>query len=178
MLKFTNTDKTSATFNGASFSLDAPENWESIGDTPTREAVLLWLASTHPEESTTPLIYSDLVPEVPATFDPEGVELTPYIPEIPPQVIGGGEVVIVEVQNTPEPADTIPEPTPAQLRKRELAELSTTFRDDMQVMRDSWLSAFIAGDDETKVQVESDMEDTRLQYVSDKAEITARYSNQ
>jgi len=80
--------------------------------------------------------------------------------------------------NTPEPADTIPEPTPAQLRKRELAELSTTFRDDMQVMRDSWLSAFIAGDDETKVQVESDMEDTRLQYVSDKAEITARYSNQ
>jgi len=79
--------------------------------------------------------------------------------------------------NTPEPADTIPEPTPAQLRKRELAELSTTFRDDMQVMRDSWLSAFIAGDDETKVQVESDMEDTRLQYVSDKAEITARYSN-
>ena len=80
--------------------------------------------------------------------------------------------------NTPEPADTVPEPTPAQLRKRELAELSTTFRDDMQVMRDSWLSAFIAGDDETKVQVESDMEDTRLQYVSDKAEITARYSNQ
>jgi len=79
--------------------------------------------------------------------------------------------------NTPEPADTIPEPTHAQLRKRELAELSTTFRDDMQVMRDSWLSAFIAGDDETKVQVESDMEDTRLQYVSDKAEITARYSN-
>ena len=79
--------------------------------------------------------------------------------------------------NTPAPADTIPEPTPAQLRKRELAELSTTFRDDMQVMRDSWLSAFIAGDDETKVQVESDMGDTRLQYVSDKAEITARYSN-
>jgi len=126
MLKYTNTEKTSATFNGASFGIDAPENWASIGDTPTREAVLAWLA--------------------------EG--------------------------NTPEPADTIPEPTPAQLRKRELAELSTTFRDDMQVMRDSWLSAFIAGDDETKVQVESDMEDTRLQYVSDKAEITARYSNQ
>ena len=126
MLKFTNQEKTAATFNGAPFSLDAPENWASIGDTPTREAVLAWLA--------------------------EG--------------------------NTPEPADTIPEPTPAQLRKRELAELSTTFRDDMQVMRDSWLSAFIAGDDETKVQVESDMEDTRLQYVSDKAEITARYSNQ
>ena len=125
MLKYTNTEKTSATFNGASFGIDAPENWASIGDTPTREAVLAWLA--------------------------EG--------------------------NTPEPADTIPEPTPAQLRKRELAELSTTFRDDMQVMRDSWLSAFIAGDDETKVQVESDMEDTRLQYVSDKAEITARYSN-
>ena len=135
------------------------------------EAYLIWLASTHPEESTTPLIYSDLVP---ATYDEEGVELTH---EIPPQVIGGGEVVTVDVQNTPEPADTIPEPTAAQLRKKELAELSTTFRDDMQVMRDSWLSAFIAGDDETKVQVESDMEDTRLQYVSDKAEITARYSN-
>ena len=135
------------------------------------EAYLIWLASTHPEESTTPLIYSD---PVPATYDEAGIELTP---EIPPQVIGGGEVVIVEVQNTPEPADTVPEPTPTQLRKRELAELSTTFRDDMQVMRDSWLSAFIAGDDETKVQVESDMEDTRLQYVSDKAEITTRYSN-
>lgn len=44
MLKFINAEKTAASFNGASFALDAPENWESIGDGPTREAVLAWLA--------------------------------------------------------------------------------------------------------------------------------------
>lgn len=45
MLKFTNTEKTSATFNDASFSLDAPEDLASIGDTPTRDAVRDWLAA-------------------------------------------------------------------------------------------------------------------------------------
>lgn len=45
MLKFTNTEKTLAAFFGASFSLAAPEDWASIGDTPTREAVLAWLAA-------------------------------------------------------------------------------------------------------------------------------------
>ena len=105
------------------------------------EAYLIWLASTHPEESTTPLIYSDLVP---ATYDEEGVELTP---EIPPQVIGGGEVVIVEVQNTPEPADPIPEPaippiivTPWQIRKA----LNATG------LRESVESAVAAADTTTK----------------------------
>ena len=55
MLKYTNTDKTSATFNGASFSLDAPENWASIGDTPTREAVLAWLAEVNEPEPADPI---------------------------------------------------------------------------------------------------------------------------
>ena len=45
MLKFTNTTKTAATFNGASFSLASAEDWGSIGDGPTREAVLAWLAA-------------------------------------------------------------------------------------------------------------------------------------
>ena len=56
MLKYTNTEKTSAMFNGASFSLDAPENWASIGDAPTREAVLAWLAEGNtPEPADTPM---------------------------------------------------------------------------------------------------------------------------
>jgi len=50
MIKFTNTTKTAAQFNGAAFSLAAPEDWQSIGDGPTREAVLAWLA-----DSNTPL---------------------------------------------------------------------------------------------------------------------------
>lgn len=50
MLKFTNVDKTSATFNGASFSLTTPEDWDSIGDTPTREAVHAWLAAGNTPE--------------------------------------------------------------------------------------------------------------------------------
>lgn len=44
MLKFTNTQKTAAVFNGAYFGLESPEDWKSIGDGPTREAVLAWLA--------------------------------------------------------------------------------------------------------------------------------------
>ena len=44
MLKYTNTQKTAAQFNGAFFSLAAPEDFESIGDGPTRRAVLDWLA--------------------------------------------------------------------------------------------------------------------------------------
>jgi hypothetical protein len=55
MLKFTNTEKTSATFNGASFSLDAPENWASIGDTPTREAIMAWLAEGNTPEPADPI---------------------------------------------------------------------------------------------------------------------------
>lgn len=50
MLKFTNTNKTSATFNGASFSLAAPEDWDSIGDGPTRGAVQAWLAEGNTPE--------------------------------------------------------------------------------------------------------------------------------
>ena len=44
MLKYTNIEKTEAQFNGAFFSLAAPEDFTSIGDGPTREAVLSWLA--------------------------------------------------------------------------------------------------------------------------------------
>lgn len=44
MLKFTNTQKTAAVFNGAFFSLESPEDWKSIGDGPTRDAVFAWLA--------------------------------------------------------------------------------------------------------------------------------------
>lgn len=43
MLKFTNTDKTSAQFNNVFITLTTPENWASIGDSPTREAVLAYL---------------------------------------------------------------------------------------------------------------------------------------
>ena len=44
MLKFTNQEKTAATFNGSSFVLASAEDLGSIGDGPTREAVLAWLA--------------------------------------------------------------------------------------------------------------------------------------
>ena len=50
MLKFTNTANTAASFNASSFSLDAPEDWASIGDGPTRDAVIAWLdAGNKPE---------------------------------------------------------------------------------------------------------------------------------
>lgn len=45
MLKFLNPQRTSALFNATTVFLDSPENWESIADTPTREAVLAWLAA-------------------------------------------------------------------------------------------------------------------------------------
>lgn len=44
MLKFTNIEKTSVNFNDASFTLTSPEDWESIGDGPTRESILAWLS--------------------------------------------------------------------------------------------------------------------------------------
>lgn len=45
MLKFTNTERTCATFNGTSFCLASAEDWDSIGDIPTQEAVKAWLAA-------------------------------------------------------------------------------------------------------------------------------------
>jgi hypothetical protein len=51
MIKFTNKDKTAAEFNGTFFQLDGPENWASIGDGPTREAVLAWLAEGNVPEA-------------------------------------------------------------------------------------------------------------------------------
>lgn len=44
-LKFTNAERTAATFNGVSFCLAAPDDWDSIGDGPTREAVKACLAA-------------------------------------------------------------------------------------------------------------------------------------
>ncbi len=43
MIKYTNEEKTAAVFNDIAFSLATPDDWDSIGDTPTREAVLEWL---------------------------------------------------------------------------------------------------------------------------------------
>lgn len=55
MLKYTNKEKTSAQFNGASFSLTAPDDFASIGDGPTRGAVLKWLLEDNtPEPYVTP----------------------------------------------------------------------------------------------------------------------------
>lgn len=45
MIKFTSQDKLNAAFNGSAFSLTAPEDWDSIGDGPTREAVKAWIAA-------------------------------------------------------------------------------------------------------------------------------------
>lgn len=50
MLKYTNQEMTAAEFNGAFFSLDRPSAWTGIGDTPTREAVLAWLAEGNTPE--------------------------------------------------------------------------------------------------------------------------------
>ena len=44
MLKYTNLEKTGAQFNASFFSLAAPEDFSTIGDGPTREQVLTWLA--------------------------------------------------------------------------------------------------------------------------------------
>lgn len=50
MLKFTNAERTSATFNGVSFRLESPGDWDSIGDGPTRDAVKQWLAKGNTPE--------------------------------------------------------------------------------------------------------------------------------
>ena len=63
MIKYTNTQKTAAQFNGAFFSLAAPEDFESIGDGPTREAVLDWLS----QEGNVPTPYV-APPEPPKPF--------------------------------------------------------------------------------------------------------------
>lgn len=44
MLKFINHERTEAIWNNMVFRLAAPEDWQSIGDGPTRETVLAWLA--------------------------------------------------------------------------------------------------------------------------------------
>lgn len=44
MLKFINTAKTAASFKDGCFFLSSAEDWASIGDGPTRGAVLAWLA--------------------------------------------------------------------------------------------------------------------------------------
>lgn len=55
MIKYTNPQKTAASFNGAFFSLAAPEDFESIGDGHTRRAVLEWLAAGNtPEQYVAP----------------------------------------------------------------------------------------------------------------------------
>lgn len=43
MIKFLNEEKTLVNINGSTVRLESPENWESIGDGPTREYVLNWL---------------------------------------------------------------------------------------------------------------------------------------
>jgi hypothetical protein len=60
-LKYTNTERTSATFNGASFSLSAPDDWDSIGDGPTREAVKAWLDAGNTAEPVDPPTFAELV---------------------------------------------------------------------------------------------------------------------
>lgn len=44
MLKFTNTEKTCALFNGMFITLESPQNWSSIGDSQVRQAVLDYLS--------------------------------------------------------------------------------------------------------------------------------------
>lgn len=43
VLKYTNAQHTSLEFNGCHFSIDSPDNWDSIGDGPTREMVRAYL---------------------------------------------------------------------------------------------------------------------------------------
>jgi hypothetical protein len=60
-LKYTNKERTAATFNGASFALTAPDDWDSIGDGPTREAVLAWLAAGNEAQPIDPPTFAQLV---------------------------------------------------------------------------------------------------------------------
>ena len=68
------------------------------------------------EEIKSPEVWSDAVPEVPATFDAEGVELTSAVPAVPSQLISGGDVIetIIHPSRTPDPY--VPPPiTPDQI---------------------------------------------------------------
>jgi hypothetical protein len=54
MLKFNNQQKTAASFFNSSFVLAAPEDWDSIGDGPTRTKVKEWLAAGNTPEPADP----------------------------------------------------------------------------------------------------------------------------
>lgn len=73
MLKFTNTTKTAAAFNGAFFSLEAPEDWASIGDGPTRQAVLAWLAEGNTPESADAVLPPSKPEQIDALLAAKGV---------------------------------------------------------------------------------------------------------
>lgn len=66
MLKFANAQKTAATFDGLFLTLSDPEDWSSIGDAPTREAVIAWLdagnvAEPFPAKTNAQLMAEELV---------------------------------------------------------------------------------------------------------------------
>lgn len=99
-----------------------PQHIESGGfvNPDTNLEYLRWL-NGWTEEIKSPLVWSDPVPEVPATFDEEGKELTPFIPAIQPQIIGGGEVIetIVHGPHTLEPYVAPPPVAPVSISMRQ-----------------------------------------------------------
>ena len=95
MLKYTNTQKTAASFNGAYFTLSAPEDFESIGDGPTRRAVIDWLAAGNTPEP------ADPAPPAPV---PQSVTMR----QARLALLGAGKLAAVEsaIDALPEPQKT------------------------------------------------------------------------
>lgn len=61
MLKYINREHTLILFNGGVTWLAAPDDWDSIGDGPTREAVKAWLAAGNTPEPFPPPTTEDRV---------------------------------------------------------------------------------------------------------------------
>jgi hypothetical protein len=103
------------------------------------------------EEIRSPFVWSDYVPEVPATFDSEGVELTAFIPEVLPTVISGGDVIetIVHEPHTPAPyvAPPTPVPTSITMRQARLALLNAGLLDTVN-------AAVAAGSQQAQIEWE------------------------
>lgn len=65
----------------------------------------------------------------------------------------------------------------AKRKQRELSALNEVFGADMRALRDYWMNALIANDEEMKAQILQEMADAAAQFATDRAAISAKYTN-
>jgi len=90
--------------------------------------------------------------------------------------ISESESMIATVTAGIKPVDT---PTPAQQMAEELSAITATYKADIVSLQMSWLSATVSSgpaEVNKKSAIQSDLADTKAQYLLDVAEIKARYA--